>query len=74
MYFDNSTKLGAMGLKTGIGPFWWDTSTVFHILHSGTSHIKNGVITINGASITPLTSHQSLANYVTLNTNQTITG
>ena len=56
MYFDNSTKLGAMGLKTGIGPFWWDTSTVFHILHSGTSHIKNGVITINGTSITPITS------------------
>jgi hypothetical protein len=45
-----------------------------NILHTGTAYIKNGVITINGTSITPLTSHQSLANYVTLNTTQTITG
>lgn len=44
------------------------------ILHNGNSHIKNGVITIGGTSITPLTAHQSLANYVTLNTAQTITG
>lgn len=46
----------------------------YTILHSGNSHIKNGVITINGTSITPLTAHQSLANYVTLNTAQTISG
>lgn len=45
-----------------------------NILHSGNSNIQNGVITINGISITPLTAHQSLANYVTLNTAQTITG
>lgn len=45
-----------------------------NILHSGNSNIQNGVITINGVSITPLTAHQSLANYVTLNTEQTITG
>ena len=45
-----------------------------NILHAGNSNIKNGVITINGTSITPLTAHQSLANYVTLNTAQTING
>lgn len=45
---------------------------VKRILHSGNAYISNGVITINGVSITPLTSHQSLANYVTLNTAQTI--
>ena len=43
-------------------------------LHSGNSYIQNGVITINGATITPITSHQSLANYVTLNGKQDITG
>lgn len=35
--------------------------------------ISGGVITLGGTTITPLTSHQSLANYVTLNTAQTIT-
>lgn len=44
------------------------------ILHTGNSYIKDGVITINGSSITPLTTHQSLSNYVTLNTAQTVTG
>jgi len=46
----------------------------YKILHSGNSSIKDGVITINNTSITPLTSHQSLTNYVTLNGDQTITG
>lgn len=44
------------------------------VLHSGNTYLSGGVITINGTSITPLTAHQSLANYVTLNTAQTITG
>ena len=44
------------------------------ILHSSNTHITNGVITINGSSLTPITSHQSLANYVTLNSTQTISG
>ena len=37
----------------------WNT-----LLHSGNTHIKSGVITINGSTITPLTAHQSLENYV----------
>lgn len=49
-----------------------DAGTTYKILHTGNAYISNGTITINGASITPLTSHQSLANYVTLNTAQTI--
>ncbi len=44
------------------------------ILTELNTKIENGVITINGTSITPLTSHQSLANYVTLNSAQTISG
>lgn len=42
------------------------------ILTELNTKIENGIITINGTSITPLTSHQSLANYVTLNSVQTI--
>lgn len=49
-------------------------TTTYTVLHSGIAYINNGTITINGTSITPITSHQSLSNYVTLNTNQTITG
>lgn len=44
------------------------------ILTELNTKIENGIITINGTSITPLTSHQSLANYVTLNTAQSISG
>ena len=44
------------------------------VLHDGNTKITNGTITINGTSITPLTSHQSLANYVTTNTAQRISG
>lgn len=36
--------------------------------------IESGTITLGTATITPLTSHQSLANYVTLDGAQTITG
>lgn len=36
--------------------------------------IENGVITLGSNTITPLTSHQSLSNYVTLNTDQIIAG
>ena len=49
-------------------------TTTYTVLHSGIAYINNGTITIDGKSITPLTTHQSLANYVTLNTNQIITG
>lgn len=38
----------------------------YKILHANNSHITNGVITINGVSITPLTEHQSLADYLPL--------
>ena len=49
----------------------------YKILHTGNSSISNGVITINGSSITPITSSSlstALSDYVTLNTQQTITG
>ena len=36
--------------------------------------IQNGVITLGSNTITPLTSHQSLSNYVNLNGAQSITG
>ena len=38
------------------------------------ANIANGTITLGSSSITPLTSHQSLANYVTLDGDQIITG
>lgn len=62
----DSTASQALSLRYGAN------DAVKRILHSGNAYISNGTITINGASITPLTSHQSLANYVTLNTAQTI--
>lgn len=64
----DSTASQALSLRYGAN------DAVKRILHSGNAYISNGTITINGASITPLTSHQSLANYVTLNTAQTISG
>lgn len=36
--------------------------------------ISNGTITLGSSSITPLTSHQDLSNYVTLDETQTISG
>ena len=66
----NGTQYGYLG-TLGDDVLKWSNNT---ILHSGNSYIQKGVITINGATITPITSHQSLANYVTLNGNQTISG
>lgn len=73
-YFKNGTRLGSLGIKESVGPFYWDTTKAYNILHSGNTYISDRTITINGVSITPLTSHQSLANYVTLNGAQTISG
>ena len=64
----DSTASQALSLRYGAN------DATKRILHSGNAYISNGVITINGVSITPLTSHQSLANYVTLNGAQTISG
>lgn len=51
------------------------TAGTWHtVLTDLNTKISGGTITINGTSITPLTSHQSLANYVTKNTAQDITG
>lgn len=44
------------------------------VLTDKNTKITNGTITINGTSITPLVQHQSLANYVTTNTAQRISG
>ena len=70
----NNSLLGYIGIDNNKKPVANINDTTHFILHSGNSYIKNKVITINGASITPLTSHQSLANYVTLNGIQTISG
>lgn len=70
----NNTLLGYIGIDNSKKVAANIDGTVHYILHSGNSHIKDGVITINGATITPITSHQSLANYVTLNGKQDITG
>lgn len=70
----NNTLLGYIGIDNSKKVAANIDGTIHYILHSGNSHIKDGVITINGATITPITSHQSLANYVTLNGKQDITG
>lgn len=70
----NNNLLGYIGIDNDKKPVVNIDGKVHDILHSNNSFIKDGVITINGTSITPLTSHQSLANYVTLNTAQTISG
>lgn len=44
----------------------WTFNNWIKLLDTSNSYISNGTITINGASITPLTSHQSLANYLPL--------
>lgn len=54
-----------------------DWSAIYKLLHSGNSNISGDVITINGSSITPITSGSlstALSNYVTLDTPQIITG
>lgn len=77
-YLANDTLVGLLGFNTdGVlitCPNCTTNTNCYNVLHTGNSHIKDGVITINGVSITPLTAHQSLANYVTLNTAQTISG
>ncbi len=50
------------------------TGTWHTVMTDKNTKITNGTITINGTSITPLVQHQSLANYVTTNTAQKITG
>nr|DAN28945.1 MAG TPA: Head fiber protein [Caudoviricetes sp.] len=59
--FDDRTVSGTGGT--------WHT-----VLTDKNTKITNGTITINGTSITPLVQHQSLANYVTTNTAQRISG
>lgn len=70
----NNTLLGYIGIDNSKKVAANIDGTVHYILHSGNSHIKDGVITINNQTITPITSHQSLANYVNLNGKQEITG
>lgn len=73
-FLKNGTLLGYLGVSNDNKAQFNNGSNTYDILHSGNSYIQNGVITINGATITPITSHQSLANYVTLNGKQDITG
>lgn len=70
-----------IGGKGGTNLRWRTTNSdgtalgaVKTLLDSTNTYLSNGTITINGASIKPLISHQSLANYVTLNTAQEISG
>lgn len=73
-FMKNGTLLGYLGVSNDNKAQFNNGTNTYDILHSGNSHIKDGVITINGTTITPITTHQSLANYVTLNGKQDITG
>jgi riboflavin synthase alpha subunit len=66
---DGHTVMGYLGFSNNIPVYRTGDDKYNALLHAGNTYINNGTITINGTSITPLTSHQSLANYVTLNTN-----
>lgn len=59
--FDDRSTAGTAGT--------WHT-----VMTDKNTKISGGTITINGTSITPLVQHQSLANYVTKNTAQEISG
>lgn len=59
--FDDRSTAGTAGT--------WHT-----VMTDKNTKISGGTITINGTSITPLVQHQSLANYVTKNTAQRISG
>ena len=37
-----------------------DAGTTYPLLHGGNAYIKDGAITINGQTVTPLTSHQTI--------------
>lgn len=52
----------------------WTFNNWIKLLDTSNSYISNGTITINGTSITPLTSHQSLANCHPLNGKISISG
>lgn len=71
MPYQNSLTDSDLFIRTANGADWraWRK-----VLHDGNTKITNGTITINGTSITPLVQHQSLANYVTTNTAQRISG
>ena len=71
MPYQSSLADSELFIRSANGSTWRDWRRV---LHAGNTYINSGTITINGTSITPLTAHQSLANYVTLNTAQTISG
>ena len=71
MPYQNDLADSELFIRSAKGSTWRDWRRV---LHAGNTYINSGTITINGSSITPLTSHQSLSNYVTLNGAQTITG
>lgn len=71
MPYQDSISDTDLFIRTANGADWQAWRKV---LHDGNTKITNGTITINGTSITPLVQHQSLANYVTTNTAQRISG
>nr|DAG73057.1 MAG TPA: tail protein [Caudoviricetes sp.] len=66
--FFNSAKVSIGGIQSTNGTLQWFTgSELKNILHAGNSYIKGSTITIDGSSITPLTSLPSHThNYLTV--------
>lgn len=71
--FFNSSKASIGGIQSTNGILQWFTgSELKDILHAGNSYIKGSTITINGSSITPLTSLPSHTHdYLIVNTADT---
>ena len=60
-YDANNNEKGRIYYNSGVLSLRHDAGTTYPLLHGGNAYISNGVITINGVSITPLTSKPSYA-------------
>ena len=58
----NNACLGYYGFEKSVPKVYIGETNGYTVLHSGNSNISNGVITINGSTITPITS---LSGYAT---------
>lgn len=76
--FFNSSRVSIGGIQSTNGTLQWFTgSELKNILHAGNSYIQGSTITINGSSITPLTSlpsHTHDGRYLRLDGSDTMAG
>lgn len=69
-WYRDETHIDSLWVKSGVIYFtpnreWGQSGTNYTVLNSSNTSISNNTITINGTSLTVLTEHQSLSNYLT---------